>query len=163
MFLFFSFYSFSQEIQVLDFDTKKPISYALVYFYSDTKHFDTKYTDENGVLSISNNKTYTSLIIECLGYVTASLICKEVKDKIFLKTSLIKLEEVVVTNLKTTILGNNSSKIIENFPLLSVNQELSFYVENTLNKEYFIKNFKFYCSKKTDKLKYVLRFRMYKS
>lgn len=164
IFLFlFPFISYSQSFCFLDKKNGKPVSYVMAYLYNKNAIVKLKYSDENGKLNLEPNENYTNLVLECLGYESLYLKKEDVAEKIYLNPNFIELKEVEVTYQPSIILGNNFKKrSLDLMGLVKDKFELSFFIENTLKKPTLIKNFKFFYTKKTDNLTYVLRFKMYK-
>ena len=155
--------TYAQSISFFENQSDIKISYPLVYIYNNQNIVELIYGDEEGHINIKPNITYTDILVECLGYTTVKLSKKEITEKIYLIPRTFELKEVVVTNQKTVVLGNNYKKrSLDLMALIKDKFELSFFIENSLKKPSLIKSFKFYYTKKSDKLKYILRFKMYK-
>ena len=92
--LLISILSYSQT-QIVDMETKVPVSYATVIFGNGQGLF----ADDEGIF-VFNEKLYPgvdSLTISALGYSKLKIASKELKQLLFLKPEIATLDEVVLT------------------------------------------------------------------
>lgn len=159
LFILISFSIHSQSIVILDLKNNEPISYvAIELFEGGNIHYD--YSNVDGVFTLPTNKTIDKIRFGCLGYESKEILFKEAKGKIYLTPKITLLKEVVVSSA-TKFLGNLGNNLKSTYAA-GKNHEHCFFIENTIGLESGIKSFQFYMGKLSNKLTYVMRFRLYK-
>ena len=160
----FSFFScFSQDKYVLhDSISKQPISYANIVLFSKGKIVGGTYTDNQGLLSIS--EVVDSIRISSLGYKNKSFDRRELTNILFLTPIVYNLDEVVVTNKaieckKSINIGYHKQKKNISIHLLK-NSELTTLITNNFNKEFIVKTIYFELKNNSEK-KLPIRLKIY--
>lgn len=98
--MMFSIMSKAQNIQVLDYNQKTAVAYAVV---SATDKSIRLITDENGYADVSNTNLTTSFVVSAMGYQTIEITLDQIKNsgnKVYLLPDNFVLGEVVVSATK---------------------------------------------------------------
>ena len=155
------FFSYSQKKTILDFETKKPISFSTISYKLSNNVINGLYTEYNGEFNLETVQVFDSLVIECLGYKKRSIHINNLKgkDTLFLKVEITPIKEVIVTNKKPTAIGYiNKKKLV--YTGIGKGLEEIVFIENKSNKNLFIKSFLFKVNKIKTKVGY--RIHLYK-
>ena len=161
LFFIFPLFVVSQKITFFDSKSNLPIHYVLIEVY-ESNNISYHYSDLEGSFTFPKDTIIdiNKVRFSCLGYESKELLLDEIKNKIYLTPKITLLNEVVVSNA-TKSLGNHSNNVRLTYGT-GTHFEMSFFINNTLEKEASIKNFQFYISKLSNKLTYVMRFKLYK-
>jgi hypothetical protein len=161
-FLFFYNFCIAQNgVTVLDFSTKKPVSYATVKFYNKDENIGGEYCDENGNIVIPKLKKEIDRIgVSCIGYENDIFEFKTTSSTVFLlKPQKIELNEVIISQKKPISLVNYS-KIMKSPSSLSRFQKEVVFIPNNQLLQGFLKTFSFKLSKKV-KVDHIVRIHVY--
>ncbi len=162
-FILFSNLIICQTIHLKDHMTKKEIPFVNMLYYSGDKIIGGDYCDANGNYSINNLKEIEEIEFSCIGYETLIVEKENIKDTIYLNSSEIVLNEIIITNSKKdneTHIGYNDFK--KKFSISgSKGIECAVFIENTFNIEKKISSFLFKLEKK-NKNRIAVRIHLYK-
>lgn len=154
---------YSQNIYVLDMDTKKPIPFANATFTNKNLITGGDYCDETGLLKINSIHQFDNITFSCIGYKQRTINTQKIiSDTITLSKEIINLNEVVISKyLKKDILTlgyNNSAKKF----IVSGRKgiESVVFIENPQNSLLPIESFLFKI-KRRDKFKTAVKIHFY--
>lgn len=160
--LFYVSLSFSQMIQVLDKDDKKPVPYVTFLLLNQGKILGGNYCDEKGFITIDHTIVFDQIELSCIGYETKVIEKYALNDKtIFLKNKIINLDEVVISKniVSTSLLGYTDFKKNQ-VAFIGKGIETVVFIENSEKKSLFIKSFLFKVGKLKSKI--AIRIHFYK-
>ncbi|WP_445721583.1 hypothetical protein [Flavobacterium sp.] len=163
--LFISNIFFGQTVYLKDSLTKNTIPFVnAVYFNADNNISGGNYCDANGSLTIGDSKVINKIEFSCTGYESLIIEKALLQDTIYLKSSQITLNEVVLTNYSEkdlNLIGYNNLK--KKFSISGGKGiECSVFIENNFKAEKKIQSFLFRVEKKNKK-RVAVRIHLYKS
>ncbi|GGB69466.1 hypothetical protein GCM10007424_06800 [Flavobacterium suaedae] len=129
----------------------------------DDKHFYADYCNEEGVITIEENRSFDAVTFSCVGYKDKTITKEKLKKSVvYLTPESYQLDEVVITNKKvidTLLLGELKEKKKGVLPLY-IQNEVAVFFKNDFERDVALKTFLF----KTWRIKYktAIRLRLYK-
>lgn len=163
IYILFLNHCLSQTITVVDKQTKKPISYAVVF-----KDSLGSYTSKHGKFSINDTNIYKNLLIKHVGYEDLKISKNNIKDTLFLKPKKINLEQITIFDK-----GNKKIKLLRHKPYYGVTlQENSETISCFCSKkatDMIIKEFSIFLysvsstKKINDTIKHIFKFNIYEN
>lgn len=141
--LLFSITTQSQNIVVLDSETKVPVPFATVLLLQNGKLIYGNYCGQDGNINIDASKNFDTVEFSCIGYENKQNKRIDITDTIFLQRQAYELNEVVISGInKIETIGYNSNKK-STFRGIDKGGIGAVYIENIHKKTMLIKSFLF--------------------
>lgn len=153
------FFSYSQKKTVIDYETKKAVSFATISYVNSNKIVKGLYTESNGEFNLEPVQVFDSIVIECLGYKKRAVHISNLKNKdtLYLRVKITPIQEVIITDKKPVTIGFVNKKKFS-YSGISKGLEEIVFIENEANKNLFITTFLFKVNKMKTKVGYRIHF-----
>lgn len=160
--LLHSTFSLSQNIKVIDKESKLAIQFATIKLLKDNKPVNGYYTDEKGNFNFNFNFASfdNQIIVSCIGYKTQRALIKSSANIIELEQEIFNLNEVVICNKKYIQIGYVDKPKTKSVVGVSTGLEVAVFIENKFDYESKINSILFKIKKTKEKIAF--RVHLYK-